>query len=81
MCALRSTWQDADNFNQPLNFDTSVVTKMGQMFKVKIPPVHPLLRLQSSLPVHAGMPLHTNLPAPHFSLWTLGRERLRSTSR
>ena len=33
--ALLSTRQNASAFNQPLNFDTSSVTRMGYMFNVR----------------------------------------------
>ena len=48
--------QAATAFNQPVNFDTSRVKIMGEMFRVHSARAPcPALRLQPSLPVHAGM--------------------------
>ena len=72
--------QAATAFNQPVNFDTSRVKIMGEMFRVHSARAPcPALRLQPSLLVHAGMrgrrPTHRHIPP----FW-LGRGRRPSIS-
>ena len=75
------TRQEAKAFNQPLNFDTSRVTEMGEMLKV-----HPVctLRPDSSraflCTLHARPPPHRRPPASYAS-FQLGSKRRSSTSR
>jgi len=63
--ALLSTRQFASAFNQPLSWDTSMVTNMHQMFYVRSARVPWPPSLESGLPpVHAALPLA--LPLPHI---------------
>ena len=58
--------QAATAFNQPVNFDTSRVKIMGEMFRVHSARAPcPALRLQPSLLVHAGM--RGRRPTPTYS--------------
>ena len=81
--------QNARKFNQPLSFDTSSVTDMGDMFRVRSSPF-PACNLQSSPPLHAACaavargPLVCRpapRPASYALLSTLGRTRGSSTGR
>ena len=86
---LLSTRQEALAFDQPLNFDTSSVTAMWSMFRVRSSPC-PAPNLQPRPPLHAACSTvvhrllspdpYTSRPAPHALLSTLGRARRRSTS-
>ena len=60
MC-LRVTRQDASAFNQPLSLDTSRVTDMFYMFKVRPPraPYCPSLRSDPPCTLHAPPPPST----------------------
>ena len=82
--------QQAYAFNQPLSFDTSSVTSMGQMFYVRFTPL-------ALLPICSQALLCTRCvrrgrlppaaswreprPAPYALRSTLGSKRMRSTSR
>ena len=59
--ALLSTRQRAEEFNQPLSFDTSRVTDMRSMLRVNFARVPCAHRLQSSLPLCT---LHARPHAP-----------------
>ena len=82
--------QYASAFNQPLTFDTSSVTDMRDMFRVRSPP-WPAPNLHSSPPLNAACPVVARRPpasragpqlAPHrMPSFRLGSARRRSTSR
>ena len=80
---LPSTWQLAAAFNQPLSLDTSKVTSMKQMFKVRsaraltpnslelgLPPCMPLAPPPSRLPARTSPRIAC---APPFDLAESGR--------
>ena len=78
------TRQEAVRFNQPLDWDTSRVTIMGEMFRV-----HSARALRSDSSLEPSLPLHAACTAAappatsphHMPSFRLGRERGRSTSR
>eukprot|EP00964_Phaeocystis_antarctica_P024998 scaffold14015_cov48-Phaeocystis_antarctica.AAC.1 len=46
-----ATRQGATKFNEPLNFDTSSVTSMEEMFKVRVPSTRPPAERLSCVPL------------------------------
>ena len=88
-CPPFDSRQSASAFNQPLSFDTTSVTSMYGMFRVRSSPC-PAPNLQSSPAPHAACPAIARRlpsagphprPAPHALLSTLGSPRRRSTNR
>ena len=76
--ARLSTRQFASVFNQPLSFDTSKVTNMGNMFYVCSARALGPMALSRALPIHAACVAPTQrphasrapLPTLHARLWT-----------
>ena len=62
ICPLLSTRQDAEVFNQPLSLNTSRVTTMRRMFKVRSPQSRPG-------PHPRPMPTRLCQPAPRSALY------------
>eukprot|EP00964_Phaeocystis_antarctica_P038133 scaffold21831_cov48-Phaeocystis_antarctica.AAC.1 len=68
-CPSFDSRQSAKAFNQPLSFDTSSVTDMAYMFRVRSSPC-PALNLQSSPPLHAActaVARHLRPPGLHLA--------------
>ena len=90
MCPSLSTRQNARAFNQPLSFDTSKVTNMASMFRVRSARALVPNSLESGLPracrLRRRRPTPSRLPArttPRIACPSLrlGRARWRSISR
>ena len=88
-CSPCDSRQFASAFNQPLSFDTSSVTDMGYMFMVcpwpALPPICsralPCTLRAPRSPAPSGIPARTSPRIACALVSTLGRPRMRSTSR
>eukprot|EP00964_Phaeocystis_antarctica_P133469 scaffold97676_cov57-Phaeocystis_antarctica.AAC.2 len=82
---MRELFKDLKNFNADVsNWDTSSVTTMYQMFRVRSTPVLPPIcsrALHCTLDAVAPVCWPEPRPAPYSLPSTLGRKRMRSTSR
>ena len=86
---LSQMFRYASAFNQPLSWDTSRVTNMFGMFWVRKSRAHcgpAAVGLSSCLHFRrpnscSPLPTRSSRPAPYIPLSTLGRERMRLTSR